>query len=81
VARRLLPTLRAVAQIEPLGGHFHKERQMPIGWILLIVLVILLLGAVPTWPYSRNWGYYPSGGIFLLVIIVLILVFMGVIPR
>ena len=48
---------------------------MSIGTILLIVLILLLLGAIPAWPYSRGWGYYPSGfvGVLLLVIIVLML--------
>lgn len=45
--------------------------------ILLIVLLILLLGALPAYPYSRDWGYYPSGGLGLVLIIVLILVLMG----
>jgi Protein of unknown function (DUF3309) len=45
--------------------------------ILLIVLVLLLVGALPTWPYSSAWGYYPSGGLGLVVVIVLILVLMG----
>jgi hypothetical protein len=49
-----------------------------MGLILLIVLIILLLGAVPSWPYSRNWGYGPSGGLGLLVLIVLILVLLRV---
>jgi len=49
-----------------------------MGLILLIVLIILLLGAVPSWPYSRNWGYGPSGGLGLLVVIVLILVLLRV---
>jgi len=46
-----------------------------LGTILLIVLILLLLGAVPAWPYSRSWGYYPSGfvGILLLVVVVLLL--------
>ena len=48
-----------------------------MGTILLIVLVLLLLGALPTWPHSRAWGAYPSGGIGLVLIIVLILVLMG----
>jgi len=48
-----------------------------MGLILIIVLVILLLGAVPSWPYSRNWGYAPSGGLGLVLIIVLILVLLG----
>jgi len=42
--------------------------------ILLIILILLLLGALPTWPYSANWGYYPSGGLGLLVIVLLVLV-------
>jgi hypothetical protein len=45
--------------------------------ILLIVLILILLGALPTWPHSRNWGYYPSGGIGLVVIILIILLLMG----
>jgi hypothetical protein len=45
--------------------------------ILLIVLVLLVVGALPTWPYSTGWGYYPSGGLGLIVIIVLILALMG----
>ena len=46
-----------------------------LGTILLIVLILLLLGAIPAWPYSRSWGYYPSGfvGILLLVVVVLLL--------
>ena len=50
---------------------------MGLGTILLIVLVLILIGALPSWGYSRNWGYYPSGGIGLVVVIVLILVLMG----
>jgi hypothetical protein len=45
--------------------------------ILLIILIVLLLGAVPAWPYSRGWGYYPSGGLGLVIIILLILMLMG----
>jgi Protein of unknown function (DUF3309) len=48
-----------------------------LGTILLIILILLLLGALPTWPHSRSWGYYPSGGLGLILIIVLILVLMG----
>ena len=49
-----------------------------MGLILLILLIILLLGAVPAWPYSRNWGYTPSGGIGLILLIVLILLLLHV---
>jgi hypothetical protein len=50
---------------------------MGIGTILLIILILLLLGAIPTWPHSRNWGYGPSGGLGLVIIILLILVLLG----
>jgi len=45
--------------------------------ILLIVLLILLLGALPTWPYSAGWGYYPSGGLGLVLLIVIVLLLAG----
>ncbi|HJY28256.1 MAG TPA: DUF3309 domain-containing protein [Pyrinomonadaceae bacterium] len=48
-----------------------------MGLVLLIILILLLIGAVPSWPYSRNWGYWPSGGIGLIVVIVLILFLLG----
>jgi Protein of unknown function (DUF3309) len=47
---------------------------MSLGTILLIILILLLIGAIPTWPYSTGWGYYPSSGIGVTLIIVLILV-------
>ena len=50
---------------------------MSISTILLIILVLLLIGALPTWPYSSGWGYYPSGGLGLVVIILLVLVVAG----
>lgn len=50
---------------------------MSVGTILLILLILLLLGALPTWPYSAGWGYYPSSGLGLVVVVLLILVFMG----
>jgi hypothetical protein len=50
---------------------------MSLGTILLIVLVLLLLGALPTWPYSSGWGYYPSGGLGLLLIVLVVLVVAG----
>jgi hypothetical protein len=48
-----------------------------LGTVLLIVLILLLIGALPTWPYSRGWGYYPGGGLGLILLIVLVLVLMG----
>ena len=50
---------------------------MSLGTILLILLVLLLVGALPTWPHSRGWGYYPSGGLGLLLVIILVLVLLG----
>jgi len=50
---------------------------MSAGTILVIILILVLIGALPTWPYSSGWGYYPSGGLGLVLIILLILVLMG----
>jgi hypothetical protein len=50
-----------------------------MGLILLIILILLLLGAIPSWPYSRNWGYGPSGGIGLILVIIIILLLLKVI--
>jgi hypothetical protein len=50
---------------------------MAPGTIILIILILLLVGALPAWPYSSGWGYYPSGGLGLVVVILLILVLMG----
>jgi hypothetical protein len=54
-----------------------RSNEMGIGMILLIVLVLALLGVIPTWPHSRNWGYYPSGGIGTVLLIVVILLLLG----
>ncbi len=50
---------------------------MPIGTILLVVLIFILVGALPTWPHSKNWGYYPSGGISLVALILILLILTG----
>jgi hypothetical protein len=50
---------------------------MSLGTILLIVLVLMLIGAIPTWPHSASWGYFPSGAIGTILLVVLILVLMG----
>lgn len=52
-----------------------------MGLILLILLILLLVGALPTWGHSRKWGYGPTGGIGLLLLVLIILLVMGVIPR
>ena len=48
-----------------------------MGTILIIVLILLLIGALPSWPYSSGWGYYPSGGLGLILVIILILALLG----
>jgi Protein of unknown function (DUF3309) len=48
-----------------------------LGTILIIVLILILIGALPSWPYSGGWGYYPSGGLGLILIIIIVLVLMG----
>jgi hypothetical protein len=50
---------------------------MSLGLILLIVLILLLVGALPTWPHSRSWGYYPSGGMGLVVVVLVVLLLVG----
>jgi len=50
---------------------------MALGTILLIILILILIGALPTWPYSSGWGYYPSGGLGLILVIVIILLLLG----
>ena len=48
-----------------------------LGTILLVILILFLIGALPTWPHSKNWGYVPSGGLGLVVLVILILVLLG----
>lgn len=48
-----------------------------MGTILLIILIVILIGALPTWPYAQGWGYYPSGGVGLIVVILVVLLLMG----
>src|SRR5882757_2226943 len=69
-ARTELCSWSAVAEI-------GVTQEFGVSTLLLIILVLLLIGALPTWPYSSGWGYYPSGGLGLVLIILLILVLMG----
>ena len=50
-----------------------------MGLILLVIILILLIGAVPAWPYSRGWGYYPSGGLGLILVIIIVLYLLRVV--
>jgi hypothetical protein len=57
--------------------HNAEEKRMSLGTILLIVLILMLIGVIPSWPHSRNWGYGPTGGLGLVLIIVIVLLLMG----
>jgi hypothetical protein len=61
------------ASMSPLGG----VQRMSLGTILLIILVLFLIGALPTWPYSSGWGYYPGSGLGIILIIVVVLMLTG----
>jgi hypothetical protein len=58
-----------------------RRRAFRMGMLLLIILILLLVGGLPTWPYSRRWGYGPSGGLGVLLTVLLILVLLGYVPR
>ena len=55
----------------------NSTEEYAMSMILVVILVLLLIGALPTWPYSRGWGYYPSGGLGLIVLILLVLALSG----
>jgi hypothetical protein len=61
----------------PLTDTNTKESAMTLGTILLIIFILLLIGAIPTWPYSRGWGYGPSGILGVILIVVIVLLLMG----
>jgi hypothetical protein len=54
-----------------------EEETMSLGTILLIVLILMLVGVIPTWPHSKSWGYWPSGALGVVVLIIIILLLMG----
>jgi len=69
---------RNVNRAAPVNAWGSQLGGMPVlGTILVIILVLLLLGALPTWPYSAGWGYYPSGGVGLLLVILIVLLVAG----
>ena len=63
-------------ELGPFADNF-KEETMSLGTILLIVLILMLVGVIPTWPHSRSWGYWPSGALGVVVLIIIILLVMG----
>jgi len=67
----------AASLVTAKSGCDTKESNVGLGTILIILLILALIGALPSWGYSRSWGYYPSGGLGLILVIVLVLVFMG----
>jgi len=54
-----------------------ERKTMSLGTILLVLIILMLVGAFPTWPHSKSWGYYPSGGLGLVVVILLVLILLG----
>jgi hypothetical protein len=56
---------------------YFKEDEPMLSTVLIVVLVLALIGALPTWPYSAGWGYYPSGGLGIIVLVVLVLLLTG----
>jgi Protein of unknown function (DUF3309). len=56
---------------------YRKEKIMSVGTILLVVLLLVLIGALPAWPHSRSWGYFPSGLVGLAVVVWVVLILMG----
>jgi hypothetical protein len=72
--------IRGLGSASLLFFHFQigrqKETQMLLA-ILVVVLILALVGSVPTWPHSRDWGYYPSGGVGVILLILLVLFLMG----
>jgi Protein of unknown function (DUF3309) len=57
---------------------FSQEKELHmLGTILIVILILALVGALPTWPHSRNWGYYPTGGLGMILLIVIILLLLG----
>ena len=55
----------------------YERRNDMLGTILIVVVILMLLGALPTWPHSRQWGYYPSGGLGLILLILIVLLLLG----
>ena len=79
--RWLLGTTFALCSEAGMTTYLNQEMRFAmLGTVLLVLLILMVIGAVPTWPHSRNWGYYPSGGIGLVLLILLILVLLGHVP-
>jgi hypothetical protein len=68
---------RAGVAPAPPAAHHSEEKFMGLGTILLIVLILLLVGVIPTWPHSRGWGYAPSGVLGVVIVVLIVLLLMG----
>jgi hypothetical protein len=63
--------------VNPLVILQEREEGNMLGTILIVILILALVGALPTWPHSRSWGYYPTGGLGLILLIVILLLLLG----
>ena len=70
-------TLKSCAPFNVSRREYCERRQKVLGTILVVILILMLVGSLPAWPHSKNWGYYPSGGLGLVVVILLILLLTG----
>ena len=68
---------RARQEFKKQTNQIYTERIIIIGTILLVLLILMLIGAFPAWPHSRNWGYYPTGGLGAVLVIILVLMLLG----
>jgi len=64
-------------QSDKINLKVEEKRRKNMGTILIVILILVLVGALPTWPHSRSWGYYPIGGLGLVLLILIILLLMG----
>jgi hypothetical protein len=62
---------------KPRKQSYHRKRKIMLGTVLVVLLVLMLLGSLPTWPHSRNWGYGPTGGLGVVLTILIILLLLG----
>jgi hypothetical protein len=68
---------KAIIYRRSMGKNLGRREAFMLGTILIIILILALIGALPTWGHSRSWGYYPSGGLGLILVIIIILVLLG----
>lgn len=74
----LLLAVSRESEPQPTVAHLRERSEdMTVGTLLLVLLILVVVGALPTWPHSKNWGYYPSGALGVIVLVLLVLVFMG----